>query len=110
MISDEMLDHSAANYRPTHTPRSTGAQDTSFPGSPVATFDCAFQPRRDGQKIMEAGRVTNGEWVMYANQPLDLRKNDRVVIDGVNYEALEVDDESGMGTHWKAALTLDRRV
>ncbi len=48
--------------------------------------------------------------MLYANQPLDLRKNDRVVISGVNYEALEVDDESGLGEHWKAALTLDRRL
>lgn len=109
MISDAMLTRTASNYRPTHTTTSTGGQTTAF-GSAVATFACAFQPRADGQKVMEAGRVTNGEWVLYANQPLDLRKNDRVVISGVNYEALEVDDESGLGEHWKASLTLDRRL
>lgn len=59
-----MLTRSAANYRPTQTARTTGAQDTSFSGTPVATFACAFQPRSDGQKIIEAGRVTNGEWVI----------------------------------------------
>ena len=109
MISDAMLTRTASNYRPTHTTTSTGGQTTAF-GSAVATFACAFQPRADGQKVMEARRVADGEWVVYATQPLDLRKGERVVISGVNYEALEVDDESGLGEHWKAALTLDRRL
>jgi hypothetical protein len=101
-IFDSLLNKTATILRPTQntTPNSFGEKENTASPTTIATVAVCVQPNKEKYEIDIGGLKYWVELVAYLN-PVDVRTNDRLLIDSIHYLVVGVEDEAGQVHHLK---------
>jgi len=99
---DSLLNKTATILRPAQstTPNTFGEREDTVHSTTIATVALSIQPNKEKYEIDIGGLKYWVELVAYLN-PVDVRVNDRLLVDSIKYLVVGVEDEAGLNHHMK---------